>query len=120
MPGDEPNGFAGGRGGAFAQFGSERAAERNRKLRAEGVSRPAPASMDADRRGSRVRLPALSLPIFADPQLNAEKLHPETPGVLGIVCWKLDERQREPRHCPHDSELSRALDSLRSQAVLGQ
>jgi hypothetical protein len=47
--------------------------------------------MDADRGGSRVRLPALSLSISASLQLNAEELDPEAPGALGIVCGKLDE-----------------------------
>ena len=55
------------------------------------IAGAASAGMDADRGGSRVRLPALSLSISASLQLNAEKLDPEAPGALGIVCGKLDE-----------------------------
>jgi hypothetical protein len=47
--------------------------------------------MDADRGDSRVRLPARSLFVFASLQPNAEELHPEASGALGIVCGKLDE-----------------------------
>jgi hypothetical protein len=57
----------------------------------ERIGGAASADMDADRGGSRVRLPALSLSISASLQLNAEELDPEAPGALGIVCGKLEE-----------------------------
>src|SRR5215218_3649653 len=57
----------------------------------ERIAGAASAGMNADRGGSRVRLPALSLSISASLQLNAEQLDPEAPGALGIVCGKLDE-----------------------------
>ena len=57
----------------------------------ERIAGAASARMDADRGGSRVRLPALSLSISASLQLNAEELDPEAPGALGIVGGKLDE-----------------------------
>ncbi len=57
----------------------------------ERIAGAASAGMDADRGGSQVRLPALSLSISASLQLNAEELDPEAPGALGIVCGKLDE-----------------------------
>jgi hypothetical protein len=47
--------------------------------------------MDADREGSRVRLPALSLAIVTSRQLDAEELGPEPPGSLGIIRGKLDQ-----------------------------
>jgi hypothetical protein len=51
--------------------------------------------VDADRRGCRVRLPALSLRVLAILQLNAEKLGPEAPGAFGVISGELDEGQRE-------------------------
>ena len=56
-----------------------------------GIAGAASAGMDADRGGSRVRLPALSLSILASLQRGAEKGHPKASGALGIVCGKLDE-----------------------------
>jgi hypothetical protein len=47
--------------------------------------------MDADRWSSRVRLPALSLSLLAGLQLDAEELHPEASGALGIVGGTFDE-----------------------------
>jgi len=47
----------------------------------ERIAGTASAGMDADLGG----------PILASLQLNAEELHPEAPGALGIVCGKLDE-----------------------------
>jgi len=57
----------------------------------EGIAGAAPAGMDADRWSSRVRLPALSLSPLAGLQLEAEELHPEASGALGIVGGKFDE-----------------------------
>jgi len=57
----------------------------------EGIAGPTSASMDADRRCSRVCLPALSLSSLTSLQLNAEELHPEAAGALWIVCGKLNE-----------------------------
>ena len=55
------------------------------------IAGAAPAGMNADRGGSGVRLPALSLSILASLQLNAEELRPEASGARGIVGGKLDE-----------------------------
>jgi hypothetical protein len=57
----------------------------------EGIAGPTSASMDADRRSSRVRLPAISLSSLASLQLNAEEFHPEATGPLWIVCGELNE-----------------------------
>jgi hypothetical protein len=57
----------------------------------EGIAGSTSASMDADRRGSRVRLPALSLSSLASLQLDAEEFHPEATGALCIVCGKFNE-----------------------------
>jgi hypothetical protein len=57
----------------------------------EGIAGSTSASMDADRRDFRVRLPALSFSCSAGLQLNSEKLHPEATGALRIVCGKLDK-----------------------------
>src|SRR4051812_24529213 len=51
----------------------------------ERIARSASARMDADRRGCRVRLPALPLSGLAGLQLDAEELHPEATGALWIV-----------------------------------
>src|ERR1019366_5665488 len=47
-------------------------------------------------------LPALSLGIVADLQLNAEKLLPEAPSAFGLIGRELDDGQRGAWHCPHD------------------
>ena len=69
----------------------------------KGIAWATSAGMDAERRGSYVRLPALSLGILAGLQLNAEKLGPEAPGALGIICGELDDGQRGAWHCPHNT-----------------
>jgi hypothetical protein len=57
----------------------------------EGIPGAAPASMNADRGESRMRLPALSLAILASLKLDAEELRPEAPGARGIVSGKFNE-----------------------------
>jgi hypothetical protein len=57
----------------------------------DGIAGSASASMDADRRRARVRLPAFSLSGLAILQANAEEVHPEVTGALWIVCGKLNE-----------------------------
>jgi hypothetical protein len=47
--------------------------------------------MDADRGGSRVRLPALSLSVLAGLQLDTEELRPEASSARRIVGGKFDE-----------------------------
>jgi hypothetical protein len=65
--------------------------------------------MDADRGGSRVRLPALSLAGLASVQLDAEEFRPEAMSALWIVRGKLNQRQRGARHRPHDTPLALGL-----------
>ena len=57
----------------------------------EGIAGAASAGMDADRGGSGVRLPTLSLSILASLQPGAEKGLPKTSGALRIVCRELDQ-----------------------------
>jgi hypothetical protein len=57
----------------------------------EGIAGATAAGMDADRGGTPVRLPALSLSISASLQLRAEERGPETSGALEIVGGELDE-----------------------------
>jgi hypothetical protein len=56
----------------------------------ERVSGAASASMDADRGGSRVRLPAVSLSIAPSLERDPQKLGPETPRSVWIVGGKFD------------------------------
>jgi hypothetical protein len=56
----------------------------------KGIAWAGSALVDADRRGSGVRLPALPLWRFAILQFNAEKLPPETSGALRIIGGELD------------------------------
>ena len=57
----------------------------------KGIARAGSASVDTHRGGSQVRLPAISLSILTNVQLDAEELRPEAPGTLGVVCGELDE-----------------------------
>ena len=60
----------------------------------EGIAWARSALVDPDRRGCRVRLPALALWTLAIVQLNAEQLRPEASGALGVISGELDEGQR--------------------------
>jgi hypothetical protein len=57
----------------------------------ERIAGSTSASVDADRWGFRVGLPALSLSSLAALELDSEELHPEATGALWIVCGKLDQ-----------------------------
>ena len=57
----------------------------------EGVPRPGAAGMDANRRSSGVRLPALPLPTLPGLQRDAEESGPEASGSLWVVGGKLDQ-----------------------------
>jgi hypothetical protein len=75
----------------------------------KGIAWSTPAGVDAERWGSCVRLPALSLGILAGLERNAEKLRPEVPGALGIICGELDKGQRGASHCPHNKGVADPL-----------
>jgi len=57
----------------------------------KGISGTGPAGVDAERRGSRARLPALSFAVSPSIELDAEKLAPEASCPLRIVSRKLDQ-----------------------------
>ncbi len=67
------------------------------------IPRSASARMNTDRWAVRAGLPPCSLSLLARLQLNSQKLRPEAPGALGIVCGELDRGQRGVRHRSHDS-----------------
>jgi len=60
----------------------------------KGIAWARSALVNPDRRGGRVRLPALSLRTLAIVQLNAEELRPEASGALGVISGELDQGQR--------------------------
>src|SRR3954465_6650792 len=60
----------------------------------EGVARAAATAMDADRRLRRPRDPALTLPLPARLELDAEEPGPESPRALRVVGGKLDQPNR--------------------------
>ena len=64
----------------------------------KGVSGTGAARVDAERRSSRVRLPALSFSVSPSLELDTEKLAPEATSALGVVSRELDQGELRMAH----------------------
>ena len=62
----------------------------------EGVARPATSRVEPDRRGARVRLPAL--PLVSGLEGTSEQSRPESSSPLGVIHRKFDQRQPRAGH----------------------